>query len=194
MSAIKQKQDHNGGQLELAAVFRQRAEQLAQRGRQDASRRAGVPVLVLRIADERFGIELANVEQVFPRGELTPVPGAPLALVGVANLSGAPRSVFDLSRLLNMRPSTADAAYIVLLNVQGKMMGLAVEAVEDVRRFETNKMMPLDEAAANSANGLTKGLTDDHVAVLDAISLLQQASEKPEAHARGQKTLAGAAG
>jgi chemotaxis signal transduction protein len=162
-----------------------------------------VPSVVLRIAEERFAIELASVKQVFPRGEITPVPAAPEALLGVANLNGSPRSVFDLGRLLNVRSATTNAAYIVLLNVQHKWMGLAVESVEDIRRLETDKLMPVEEAAAGTrhtdspgagslANGFTKGITEDRIAVLDGELLLQRTLPKPEARAREQKTLAGA--
>jgi chemotaxis signal transduction protein len=173
-----------------------------------------VPSVVLRIGEERFAIELASVKQVFPRGEITPVPAAPEALLGVANLNGSPRSVFDLGRLLNVRSATTNAAYIVLLNGQHKWMGLAVESVEDIRRLETDKLMPVEEAAAGTrghpahgsagcrvadspgagslANGFTKGITEDRIAVLDGELLLQRTLPKPEARAREQKTLAGA--
>jgi purine-binding chemotaxis protein CheW len=181
-------------QTQLAAVFRRRAAQLARRGRQDATRLAGVPILVLRAAGEGFGIELEHVKQVFPRVEVTPVPGAPHALVGVANLDGVPRSVFELSRLLNLRPCTSNTPFIVLLNVRGKVMGLAVEAVEEVRRFEGYTLKPVEEAADDSAKEFTKGMTDDRIAVLDADSLLQQALQRPEAQAGEQTALAGASG
>lgn len=193
MTPIEQQQDHESGQHALAAVFRQRAERLAQRGRQEVVRGASVPILVLRIGDERFGIELAHVEQVHPRGELTPVPGAPPALVGVANLSGVPRSVFDLSQLLNVSVSAADAAFIVELNAHGKMMGLAVEAVEGVLRFDTDQLTSVDDAACDLANGFTRGITDGRIAVLDATLLLQHSLQNAKAQVKGQKVPAGAA-
>jgi chemotaxis signal transduction protein len=193
VSPNEQQQDHESGQHALAGVFRQRAERLAQRGRQDGGRSAGVPILVLRIGDERFGIELAHVEQVHPRGELTPVPGALPALVGVANLGGVPRSVFDLSQLLNVSVSAAETAFIVVLTAHGKMTGLAVEAVEDVLRFDADQLTPVDDAACDLANGFTKGITDGQIAVLDATSLLQHSLQNAKAQVKGQKVPAGAA-
>ena len=121
------------------------------------------------------------------------MPGRPHALVGVANLSGMPRSIFDLSRLLNVR-STCDDPYIVLLHVHGEMVGVAVEAVEEVRRLEIDKLMPLDGAADDPARGITKGMTEDHIALLNANSLVEHTLQKPTAQAWEQIALAGATG
>ena len=73
----------------LNEVFRQRAQRLARRGRQEATQANRVPIIVFRLGNERFGIELAHVKQVFPRVSITPLPGACGLLLGVANLDGA---------------------------------------------------------------------------------------------------------
>jgi purine-binding chemotaxis protein CheW len=192
MSAINQQRNGNEVEVRLAAVFRQRAEQLAQRGRQEAGRFTAVPILVLRIGDERFGIELDYVKQVFPPAQLTPVAGAPAAMLGVSNLNGTPRSVFDLGRLLNLPASVCESPYLVLLRIRGKLLGLAVEAVEQVRLIELDNLLSIDQLAGDSANECVKGTTDDHIAVLDTTTLLQLAVRKPDAQAREQSALAGA--
>jgi chemotaxis signal transduction protein len=120
------------------------------------------------------------------------VPGAPDALLGVANLSGLPRSVFDLGRLLNVR-STFDEPYIVLLSVEGKAMGLAVDGVEEIRRIESDKLLPVDDAASDSAVTFTKGLTDERIAVLDANALLHHVAHELDAPAGKQVAIADAA-
>jgi purine-binding chemotaxis protein CheW len=176
----------------LADVFHERAQQLAQRGRQSSSHRETLPILVLRTADERFGIELSYVRQVFPRVELTPVPGAPEALAGIANLNGMPRSVFDLGRLLRLR--AANSRYVVLLAVEGATLGLAVEALEEVRRFDAERLVPLDEASDESNSKLTKGVTSDHVAVLDAAALVRYATTLARSASEGARGAAGGSG
>jgi purine-binding chemotaxis protein CheW len=191
MSLVKPPLD-DAGEQQWIGTFRQRAQQLAGRGRQEDRRRTDVRVLILRNADERFGIELAHVEQVFPRVELTPVPGASHPLVGVANLNGLPRSVFDFSRLLDSRSAISNTSYIVLLKVHGRKLGLAVEGVDGVRGMEIENLLSVD--ANGSTDRLLKGMTEDHVGVLDTNVLLERIVHQPEAQAREQNTLAGAEG
>jgi chemotaxis signal transduction protein len=81
---------------------------------------------------------------------------------------------------------------LVLLRIRGKLLGLAVEAVEQVRLIELDNLLSIDQLAGDSANECVKGTTDDHIAVLDTTTLLQLAVRKPDAQAREQSALAGA--
>jgi hypothetical protein len=42
--------------------------------------------LVLPIGDDRYGLDLLDVREVVPEPALTPLPGAPRAVLGVINL------------------------------------------------------------------------------------------------------------
>ena len=74
------------------------------------------------------------------------------------------------------------------------MMGLAVETVDEVRRCDIEKLMRVDEAADDAASRFTKGLTDDHIALLHADALLEHARQYPAAQPWDANALASASG
>jgi purine-binding chemotaxis protein CheW len=162
----------------LKEVFRERAERLARRGRQDAAQSARVPVVVFRVGSERYGIELSDVKQVFPRVPITPVPGMGGLLLGVANLNGSLRSVIDLGVLLHATATRSDAGYVVLLRASGKMLGMWVEALEDVCQIDLDALEAMDDVASDPSSRLMKGMTVDRIVVLDAKSLIDSVAEQ----------------
>ena len=124
-------------QSQMEAVWRDRAHRLSQRPNLLRTAQDAVPVVVLGIGNERFGIELQDVAEVFPPVLPTPVPGARPVFSGVLNVHGEIRPVIDLRRLLGMETSaaarpTGELARVILLRKDGREMGLQIDSVEQV--------------------------------------------------------------
>ena len=92
--------------------------------------------LVFRVGAERFGLPLIMVVEVFELSSpLMPVPGAPDWIGGVINHHGQVVPVLRMSAFLEVG-STNAAGEIILVELSGESLGLAVdqiEALEDVR-------------------------------------------------------------
>ncbi len=87
-------------------------------------------VLVVELAGRHYGAPLQAVREVFTLGPLTPVPTAPAAVAGVANLRGQVVPVLDLMRLLDLglhRLRLGDP--VVLVESEGTRVGLLVDRV-----------------------------------------------------------------
>src|SRR4051812_50129992 len=63
--------------------------------------------LLLPVGEDLYALELTTVREVVPDPELTPLPGAPPALLGVFNLRGEVVPAFDVARLLGLPPAPA---------------------------------------------------------------------------------------
>jgi len=92
--------------------------------------------LVFRVGAERFGLPLVMVVEVFELSSpLMPVPGAPDWISGVINHHGQVLPVLDMGAFLDVG-STDAAEQIILVELSGESLGLAVgqiEALEEVR-------------------------------------------------------------
>ena len=103
-------------QQRMEAMWRERALRLSKRPELAAPGENALPVIVLAIGAERYGIDVSDVAEVLPPLHITPVPGAPAVFAGVVNVHGEIRPVVDLRRWLSQdtiseRPSYAtDAA------------------------------------------------------------------------------------
>lgn len=82
-----------------------------------------------------YGIRVEQTREVVRSIRLTPVPGAPVEVLGVANVRGAVVTVLDLGVILHgLRAVTA--ASVVLIENGARLVGFAVDAVRDVRALD----------------------------------------------------------
>jgi chemotaxis signal transduction protein len=85
----------------------------------------------VRVGIEIYALPVGNVLEVTELGDLTNVPGAGAAVLGVRNLNGQVLPVFDLARVLDI-PRDGLAPRIVVADCDGCLAGLAVDEVTDV--------------------------------------------------------------
>ncbi len=84
-----------------------------------------------RVAEEAYAISVLNVLEVARLGDVTPVPGAPVQILGVRNLRGKILPVIDLAALLGTR-RTGPAARLLVIESDGRQAGLAIDEVTGV--------------------------------------------------------------
>ena len=107
-------------------------------------------VCLISIADELFAIDLRNVREVFEVDTITPVPGMPTALAGVANLRGVVVPIVDLRLMLGL-PTTGMLRYAVAIRHGNQLMGVMVDRVPEIRTVHYDDFLP---APASSSTGL----------------------------------------
>jgi purine-binding chemotaxis protein CheW len=84
-----------------------------------------------RVGAESYAVPVAHVLEVAEVGVLTPVPGAPPAVLGVRNLRGQVLPVIDLAAVFGAH-RTQPAAKLVVADKGGRRAGLAIDQVTDV--------------------------------------------------------------
>ena len=80
---------------------------------------------------EHYAVPVDGVLEIAEHGEVSGVPGAPPEVLGVRNLRGQVIPVIDLATALDLQ-SSSDHERIVVVDDDGRLAGLAVEAVVDV--------------------------------------------------------------
>lgn len=121
-------------QQRTEAVWRARAKRLSQRPDATADGLNVLPVIVLRLGKERYGVALSDVTEVLPRVRATLVPGAPAVCAGVINVHGEIRPVLDLRRLLGVESApSGNLTRVILLCMDSREMGLQIDSVDQIR-------------------------------------------------------------
>ena len=162
----------------LIEVFRQRARVLERRGRHEQSKVARVSVVVFRLGNERFGVPLADLKQVFPRVPITSIPGKRDLLIGVANLDGTLRSVVDLNLLLRTSTTHVEDGYVVLLRAGERSLAMWVEALDGVSEIDLATLVAIDEVASGNAGNLLRGITESRISILDTAAVISHVKEQ----------------
>ena len=117
--------------------------------------------LLVRVGGERYALPIRYVVEVARMGELTPVPGAPHALLGVQNLRGQVVPVVDLGAIVGM-PRSEKRGALVVVDDSGQPAGLAVDALLDVADLVAEATQSPDGPLLGSAmvDGALVGLLD----------------------------------
>ncbi len=159
----------------MQAVWRQRAIRLSRRPLAGSSAQNDFQVMVLEIGNERYGIELADVAEVLPPVQVTPVPGAPSFFSGVVNVHGEIRPVADLKRLLGIEAAgNCNLARVILLRKQGREMGLIVDRVEQIRSVASDNLPVEGDRFAELSCRYLKGLRHDTLMLINTEALFAE--------------------
>lgn len=104
-----------------------------------------------------YAIEVEFVREIVRLMEITPLPNAPSLIEGVIDLRGAVIPVMDLARVLNRGVASSGVdARIIVLEVEGLVFGLWVDAATDVLTLDTESIENVPELATQAGYGAVK--------------------------------------
>lgn len=150
-----------------------RAQELSVESIELEDRSDTIDVVEFELAHERYGIESKWVKEVFPLKELTPMPCTPPFILGITSIRGQIIPVMDIKRFFDL-PSTSITNLNRLMIIRGDDMqiGILADAIESVRELEKNAIHEKPGARADKRHDYVKGVTKDHLIVLDAKKIL----------------------
>ena len=136
---------------EERAIFRERAENLMRST--DKQDFAGlIPLAVIGLNGEYFGLDLKAVREFTDIRKITPVPCCPPHIVGNMNLRGEILTLIDIRGLLNMPILGAEnTSKVMVVRVDEMVAGVTVDEVFDVMYLQPSQVSPVP-AAVHSIN------------------------------------------
>jgi purine-binding chemotaxis protein CheW len=100
-------------------------------------------VVSFRIGKEHFGVHIHTVQEIVRVPEITAVPEMPVFVDGVINLRGKIVSIIDLGKRLKIQGATrAKASRILIVEVENKIVGLLVDAVNAILSLPPESIEP----------------------------------------------------
>jgi purine-binding chemotaxis protein CheW len=96
-----------------------------------------VQLVVFRLRDEEFGVEISQVREIIRIPEITKVPEAPGFIEGVINLRGEVIGIIDLAKQFELPPveKLEKVARIVVAEIEDKSFGMVVDEVPEVLKI-----------------------------------------------------------
>ncbi|HHH45173.1 MAG TPA: chemotaxis protein CheW, partial [Gammaproteobacteria bacterium] len=105
--------------------------------------------VTFRLADETYGINVMQVQEVLRVTEIAPVPGAPHYVLGIINLRGNVVTVVDTRIRLGLEATeVTDATRIVIIEGSKHVVGILVDCVAEVVDLRASDL----ESAPNVGN------------------------------------------
>jgi purine-binding chemotaxis protein CheW len=132
------------------------------------------------VGGEEFGIDILRVQEIIRTQQLTRVPNSPEFMEGVMNLRGKIIPVIALRKRFGLEQAPPDKQNrIVVVEIQGTVLGFIVDAVSEVLRIPADTVEPpprLGLVEREYVSGVGK-LSDRLLILLDADRLMSGSEE-----------------
>ena len=129
-------------------------------------------LVVLRLGDEDYGVEITHVREIIRMQNITEVPQAPAGVEGIINLRGSVIPVVDLRQRFGMAiTDSSPETRIVVVDAEDQTVGLVVDAVTEVITVGTSSIEPVGNLAAAAASSDLRGIVNLPDTLIILISL-----------------------
>ena len=116
-------------------------------------------IVSFRLAEQDFCIDIMDIREIRGWTPPTPLPHAPDYVRGLINLRGSVLPIVDLSRRLGL--TTVDASsrdVIVVVMVDGLLIGLVVDGVSDILTVKQSDIQATPSVGLESGPGYVQGI------------------------------------
>lgn len=140
-------------------------------------------MLTFRLGSEQYAIDVLGVQEIKVYSQITRVPNVPSFVKGVMNLRGTVIPVIDLRIKFDLPVPPYDRfTLIIVVSVEGKTVGLVVDAVNAVVAFPLEVLSPPPELPSRPEQTMVTGVAhvkDGLVMCLDVKALVEDAFGMP---------------
>lgn len=141
------------------------------------SQRPDMQLVVFRIGDEAFGVDVSEVREIIRVGEITSIPNAPHYIDGIINLRSRITVVMNLRKKIGLESKPVDGnSRIIILETCDNNMGIVVDSVAEVKyvsneQIETLPAMMCSSVDSDCIRGVCK-LPDQLLILIDLKKLV----------------------
>ena len=142
------------------------------------------------VDDFAIGVDIGVVQEIIPYQNMTPIPLAPTAVVGLINLRGSIVAAIDLRERLGLPPRAPEKRPVnVVVRIDDQLVSLLVDAIGDVVNT-TEPYEAVPDTLSGAARRLIVGvhrLDGRLLLVLDPAAAIQVNQPEGTARARAAK-------
>ncbi len=156
-----------------ASVLKRRAQTLAVKRLPKKSKGKILFVAEFLLGEERYGIEVQFMQEVYPLRELTPLPGIPSFILGIINVRGKILPVMNIRKFFDIPEKGITELNRVLIIAKGKMVtGILADEVPGVRGINPDELQPPMATLTGIKSEYLLGITAERLIVLDMARIL----------------------
>jgi purine-binding chemotaxis protein CheW len=140
----------------------------------------GREFLAFKLGSEEYGIDILKVQEIRGYEAVTRIANAPEFIKGVINLRGIIIPVVDMRIKFNLgEPVYDDFTVVIILNINGRVVGMVVDSVSDVTTLQPDQVKPAPEMGTAFSTEYMVGLgtIDERMLILVDIDKLMSSPE-----------------
>ena len=117
-------------------------------------------LVVMRLSEEDYGVDITHVREIIRMQSITEVPQAPPYVEGIINLRGSVIPVVDLRKRFDLKATESSETRIVVVDVNEHAVGLVVDGVTEVITVPASSIEPVSNLAAASLTSDLRGIVN----------------------------------
>ncbi len=137
--------------------------------------------VIFKLEEEHYGVNIVTVESIIKVQEITKMPHVPDFVEGITNLRGVVIPVIDLRKRFSL-PQTVETkdTRIIVVEMNGVMAGMVVDAVTEVVRVPEDNIEPPSPMVSSVDTAFITGIAkvDKRLIILLDLSKVLTGAEK----------------
>ena len=138
-------------------------------------------LVVFRLGNEYYGVDILVVEGIIKMQDITKVPHAPEFVEGLTNLRGQVLPVLDLRKRFEMaNMEDTDETRIITVQIGDIQAGMIVDAVSEVMSVDDETIEKVSNMVTTKASEFIEGIAkvDNRLVILVDLSKVLSAEEE----------------
>jgi purine-binding chemotaxis protein CheW len=112
-----------------------------------------IQLVSFNLDEEEYGVDVLKVREIIRMPIVTRVPNTPHYVEGIINLRGKVIPIISMRRKFGLLESESDKqTRIMVMDVEGELMGFIVDAVSEVIRISGSEIQPSPAVVAGSVD------------------------------------------
>ncbi len=149
-------------------ILRARAEALSREIKKESLTQDYLEVVEFVLANEKYGIELNSIVEVYTLKDLTSLPGTPPFISGVISVRGKILTIIDIKKLFELSDKgISDLNKVIIVHAHGVEAGILADKITGVRSIPVDKIQPTLPTLTDIRAEYMKGVTGDQLIILD---------------------------
>jgi len=131
------------------------------------------------LSQEKYGINVMQVQEVLRVSEIAPVPGAPDYVLGIINLRGNVVTVIDTRQRFGLEPKELDdSSRIVIVESNDQVVGILVDSVAEVIDLQLSEIESAPNVGTEDSSRFIQGVASQNDELLIIIDLNKLLSDE----------------
>jgi len=140
-------------------------------------------LVTFKLENEEFGVDILKVQEINKMMNITKIPNAPPFIEGVINLRGKIIPIIDLRKRLGFHNRVYDkSTRIIVVELDGLVLGFIVDSVSEVLRIPGNTIEPPPSIVAGIESDYIEGVgkLNDRLLILLELKKIFASPERKE--------------
>lgn len=140
-------------------------------------------LVTFKLENEEFGVDILKVQEINKMMNITRIPNAPPFIEGVINLRGKIIPIIDLRKRLGFHNRVFDkSTRIIVVELDGLVLGFIVDSVSEVLRIPGNTIEPPPSIVAGIESDYIEGVgkLNDRLLILLELKKIFASTERKD--------------